>query len=206
MEYKWLKKTNSSKNKKIIIFFNGWGMDEGIIEHLEMSDFDIVMFYDYNFLETDFDFNIIKNYQESYLVAWSMGVMTATFFNVNYTKKIAINGTLKPIDDLYGIPNKIYKLTMKSFSEKGAERFMKNMFKDFADIPIIKREFENQKSELKALAGYKANLDFKYDKIIISSEDKIIPTKNQEAFWGINANIDSGHAPFILFKKWSEIL
>ena len=39
-----------------------------------------------------------------------------------------------------------------------------------------------------------------------ASEDKIIPTKNQTAFWKIQPNIKSGHAPFNQFKKWSELL
>ena len=49
-------------------------------------------------------------------------------------------------------------------------------------------------------------MDFKYDKIFISDNDKIIPTKNQEAFWEKEANLKSGHCPFKVFNKWSELL
>ena len=73
-------------------------------------------------------------------------------------------------------------------------------------VKITNREFENQKSELEALTHYKAKEDFKYDRIILSTEDKIIPTKNQSAFWGIEPNLESGHYPFYHFKKWSELL
>ena len=203
MKYKWL---NRNLNKKIIVFFNGWGMDECVIKHLEYEDYDVLMFYDYNTLETDFDFSSLDVYPQKYLVAWSMGVMTATLFNLDYISKTAINGTLRPIDDKFGIHERIYNLTLKGFSPKGAERFIKSMFKEECELPCPERNFEEQKSELEALTHYQANQSFKYDRIILSSDDKIIPTKNQTAFWNIEPNIISGHAPFNLFKKWGELL
>ncbi len=203
MRYKWLHKYN---NKKVIIFFNGWGMDESVVKHLDNEDFDILMFYDYNTIDTDFDRNELNNYSQKYLVSWSMGVMTATLFDIEYQSKTAINGTLKPIDDRYGIPERIYNLTLKGFSPKGAERFIKSMFYEDCVLPEVKREFENQKSELEALTHYHSDLNFRYDKIIISEYDKIIPAKNQTSFWNIEPNIKSGHAPFICFKKWGELL
>ena len=229
MKYKWLNKKN---NNKLIIFFNGWGMDECVVNHLLTEDYDILMFYDYNSLNTDFDFKSIDIYSQKYLIAWSMGVMIATLFNnVNYDKKIAINGTFKPIDDNYGIPKRIYNLTLKNFSQKGAEKFIKNMFDNsflphpdpllkkrgesseiesefnFSNFLLqLNRDFENQKSELEALTHYEANPNFKYDKVILSSNDKIIPTKNQAAFWNIKPNVEGGHAPFFNFSKWSDLL
>ena len=203
MKYKWL---NKGLNNKLIVFFNGWGMDECVIKHLEYEDYDVLMFYDYNSLETDFDFSSLNIYPQKYLVAWSMGVMTATLFNIDYISKTAINGTLTPINDKFGIPERIYNLTLKGFSPKGAERFIKNMFKEECTLPSPQRSFEEQKSELEALTHYQANQNFKYDRIILSSDDKIIPTKNQTAFWNIEPNITSGHAPFNQFKKWSELL
>lgn len=207
MKYKWLNRKN---NKKLIVFFNGWGMDECVVKHLETEGYDVLMFYDYNSLDTDFDFKNLNIYPKKYLIAWSMGVMTATLFDINYASKTAINGTLKPIDDQFGIPKKIYDLTLKGFSTKGAELFIKNMFNGKFEgvLPAYKpmRDFENQKTELEALTHYQANLDFKYDRVIISSADKIIPTKNQISFWGIEPNIESGHFPFHNFSKWSELL
>ena len=206
MEYKWLNKNN---NQNIIIFFNGWGMDESIVNHLEFDNYDVLMFYNYNTLKTDFKFSLLNIYRKKYLVAWSMGVMTAALFDINYTGKTAINGTLKPIDDEFGIPKRIYNLTLKSFSPASAEKFIKNMFNEntkHIQTCDIKRDFEEQKTELEALTHYEANPEFKYNKIILSSDDKIIPTKNQIAFWKIKPNIQSGHAPFYLYKKWSELL
>lgn len=203
MKYKWL---NNNKNSKLIIFFNGWGMDENIVKHLNPTEFDILMFYDYNSLSTDFDFKILENYIHKYLISWSMGVMVATLFNIDYKKKIAINGTLKPINNEFGIPERIYELTLKNFNENGIKKFISNMFLDSSETVEVCRDFENQKTELAALKNYKSNMNFKYDKVFISKYDKIIPTKNQIAYWGIEPNIESGHAPFKLFKSWEEIL
>ena len=203
MKYKWL---NINQNNKVIVFFNGWGMDESVVHHLEFSDYDILMFYDYNNLDTNFDFNSLDKYKNKSLIAWSMGVMVATLFNQKYTSATAINGTLKPIDNKFGIPQKIYDLTIKGFNEKGAQRFIKSMFNENIELPQISRDIENQKSELSALKNYTANSNFKYNRIILSDNDKIIPTKNQIAFWRIEPNISSGHCPFMLFKKWEELL
>ena len=203
MKYKWL---NINQNNKVIVFFNGWGMDESVVHHLEFSDYDILMFYDYNNLDTNFNFNSLDKYKNKSLIAWSMGVMVATLFNQKYTSATAINGTLKPIDNKFGISQRIYDLTIKGFNEKGAQRFIKSMFNENIELPQISRDIENQKSELSALKNYTANSNFKYNRIILSDNDKIIPTKSQIAFWGIEPNISSGHCPFMLFKKWEELL
>lgn len=202
MKYKWL---NESNNKKLIVFFNGWGMDESVVEHFLFEDFDVLMFYDYNSLDTDFDFELLKKYPDKYLIAWSMGVMVGTLFEIEYISATAINGTLKPIDENFGIHPKIYDLTIKGFNEKGRERFLKTIFNENFQ-PEVSRELEEQKSELSAIKTYSAKEDFKYTKIFISDSDKIIPTKSQTAYWETEANLKGAHCPFDLFTKWSELL
>lgn len=208
MKYKWLAK---KQNKNLIIFFNGWGMDEEVIKHLDSENYDLLMFYDYNVLETDFDFKQLNNYQEKNLVAWSMGVMLATKYTKNLpllTNSVAINGTLAPIDIEFGIHPKIYDLTIKGFNEKGRDRFINSMF-DIQPhaLPLsLNRTIEEQHSELIALKNYQADKTFKYDKVFISDNDKIIPTKSQIKFWGIEPNLNGGHCPFFGFVKWSELL
>lgn len=184
-------------------------MDENAVRHLDTEDYDVVMFYDYNDLETDFDFSALDTYREKNLVAWSMGVMIATNFFSNSLCELsgatAINGTLKPIDTKFGINPKIYDLTIRGFN---SEKFILNMLDkvELADDIKPNREFENQKNELIALKNYSAKEGFEYNKVLISDNDKIIPTKSQYAYWNTEANLKSGHYPFHLFRKWSEIL
>lgn len=202
MKYKWLNKQN---NSKLIIFFNGLGMDENAVKHLNTEDYDVVMFYDYNSLEAHFDFSALNGYAEKNLIAWSMGVMVATNFNFGFQYAVAINGTLKPIDAKCGINPKIYDLTIRGFD---SEKFVLNMLENVELANDIKpsRAFENQKNELIAIKNYSAKEGFEYNKTLISNNDRIIPTKSQCAYWKIEANLNSGHYPFHLFKKWSEIL
>ena len=203
MRYKWL---NEENNSKLIVFFNGWGMDESIVNHLSFDGYDVLMFYDYNTLDTDFDFSFLEKYKEKHLVAWSMGVMIASIFDIKYTSSVAVNGTLKPIDNNFGIPVRIYDLTIRGFTPEGAKKFIRNMYETEPPKLDIKREFSNQKSELEILKTYTANQNFKYTKVIISDNDKIIPTKNQITFWEKEPNIRCGHAVFHLFKNWGELL
>lgn len=203
MKYKWL---NKKENDNVIVFFNGWGMDECVVKHLDFGKHDVIMFYDYNNLETEFDFSLLKSYRIRNLIAWSMGIMTATLFDLKYDNTVAVNGTLKPIDNKFGIPERIYELTIRGFNEQGAEKFIKNMFDKEYQLPPNSRDYENQKSELSALKTYSANTNFKYSKVFISNSDKIIPTKNQTAYWNMEPNLQSGHCPFLQLKKWEELL
>ena len=44
MQYFWLNKTN--KNRKLIVFINGWAMNETPVKHLAYEDFDILVLFD----------------------------------------------------------------------------------------------------------------------------------------------------------------
>ena len=209
MEYKWLNKQN---NKQLILFFNGWGMNEDAVRHLAFDDTDVLILYDYNSLEVDL--SEIKKYSEVNVIAWSMGVMAAGIVLKPIIKEInkitVINGTLKPIDDKYGIPQKIYNLTIQHFSDESAEKFAKNMFENGLSHNFkLRKPMENIKNELVSLQKYADTqevYEFVPTKIYISKKDKIIPPKHQSAFWGIDTNFEGGHYIFDKFKKWSELL
>ena len=38
MQYKWL---NKKENKNLIVFFNGWGMSEKAVSHLDFDGYDV---------------------------------------------------------------------------------------------------------------------------------------------------------------------
>ena len=44
MEYQWLNK--KEENNKLIVFFNGWAMNETPVSHLAFEDYDILMLFD----------------------------------------------------------------------------------------------------------------------------------------------------------------
>lgn len=203
MKYKFFQENN----KNLIIFFNGWGMDELIISHLKRDGFDLLVLYDYN--DLDIEFPNLGNYDKKYIISWSMGVMISTLFYDCFgkiDKYIAINGTPKPIDNKYGIPEKIYKLTLRGFNETSCQKFMERMFDSTPPISkFSNRAFESQKTELANLMGIEGKI-ISFDKAIVSKNDNIIPTKNQLNYWKNPEIIESGHCPFFKYESWSEII
>jgi pimeloyl-[acyl-carrier protein] methyl ester esterase len=211
---------NKKKFDKLILFFNGWSLDENIVNHLTSDKYDVLMFYDYSDLEISQEIlNKINSYDEISVVAWSFGVWACgnviNYFD-NIKNAIAINGTLIPIDNNLGISEKIFNLTLTHLSEENYVRFFKNMFAGTVDLSKIStRSIENKRQELEQIKNLSAskscaqNTKF-FNKVFISTNDKIIPAKNQLNFWGkSNAQIikiDGGHYIFDIFKTWDEII
>lgn len=218
MQFSWLIKNNS---EKLILFFNGWSVDERIVSHLRTSLYDVIMFNDYNNLNLPKDIEL-NHYKEINIIAWSFGVWaSSSFINQlnNLKAAIAINGTLLPVDNNLGIPEKIFSFTLKTLNEKSYIEFFKNMFSEFSDDYFKKlpnRSIEDQEQELRQIhkqskaSTFYTNARF-YTKAIISNQDKIIPTKNQSEFWTKNncnkiIYVDKGHCIFDLFKNWEDII
>ena len=148
MKHIWIRKENT---ESVIVFFCGWGMDKNVVEHLSAQS-DLIMFYDYRNLDCDETvFDDIKRYKIKYLVGWSMGVMVGSIFSKKlgpFKKSVAINGTLRPIDDKYGIVKAVYILMVKGFGEISKIKFLENMFKSAYELEKIKppaRELEDQR-------------------------------------------------------------
>lgn len=208
MQYKWLNKKN---NKKLIVFFNGWGMDEKVVEHLYFDDFDVLTFYDYTSFEiASFDFT---SYENKILVAWSMGVFVCNYFYEkfkNFNKFIAINGTQKPIDDIYGIPTAIYNLTVDNFNELSCSKFMKKISTTVDLKCYSSRTIEELRQELISIRDLKVEKYLQFDKAILSVKDRIFPFKNMQKYWLEKIvkieEIENAHYIFDEYKKWSDLL
>lgn len=215
MQYHWLNKQN---NDKLIIFFGGWSFDYKPFEFLKCDDFDVLMFYGYNTIEMPLN---AGRYNETYLIAWSMGVFAAYFLKdilPEFTKKIAVNGTPFPVHNELGIPEKPFLLTLRHAKTGLEGKFYQNIFSDSKEYERymnnpVERSIENRENELKSLYKLiqKTNISYEkfYDKALISSNDKIIPTNNQINFWSQQTPyeiIESGHFPYYNFISWNEIL
>ncbi len=212
MQHLWLNKKEN--NKKLIVFFNGWAMNETSVKHLKNDDFDVLILFDYRNLEFDFSQFDFKKYEKKYLICWSMGVYVVNLFKkyfVDFNKKIAINGTTKMIDNNFGIPKRIYQLTIRLFSEDSCDKFIENMFSEGLINPNIKitRTLKELKEELVFIQNLELKEELNFDLAIISNNDKIAPTRNQIAFWENKTQIrkiDKTHYPFDNFEKWSDLL
>ena len=208
MQYKWLNKQN---NKNLIVFFNGWGMDENIVNNLDSENYDVLTFFDYRTFEVpNIDFS---KYEKKYLIAWSMGVFVCNYFYEKlekFNRYIAINGTLKPIDDDFGIPIKAYNLTIDNFNELTCSKFMKKISSVIDLKNYCTRNIEELKQELIAIRDLQLNKFFNFNKAIISKNDRIFPYKNMLSFWeNTNASItelDASHYIFDKYNKWSDLI
>lgn len=208
MQYKWLNKQN---NKNLIVFFNGWGMDEKIVSHLQFDNYDVLTFHDYRtFEKIDFDFS---SYDKKVLIAWSMGVYVCNYFYEqfkNFDKFIAVNGTQKPIDDNYGIPKMIYNLTVDNFNELSCSKFMKKISTTVNLKDYCSRNLDELKQELISIRDLKAETLFNFNKAILSEKDRIFPYKNMLHFWHEKnievVELESGHYIFDMYKSWSDLL
>lgn len=203
MKYQWLSKKNSLCHPcDLIVFFNGWGMDEGVVSHLDCLGFDVLMLYDYrDYTMPFFDFSM---YAKKYLVAWSMGVALSSCMHLDFIQKIAFNGTQKPIDNRYGIPKKMYALTIKHFNAGNRKKFMEK-----AGIQQnSSRSDAELKEELIAIQNFVPDKLHIFDKVYISVHDTIFTPQNQVNYWQNCTKIvkmDSYHYPFFHFHYWSDI-
>jgi len=212
MQFDWINK--KEENNELILLFNGWGMNKTAIEHLDCLNYDVLEINDYTNLKfnfSQFDFN---KYLKKYLVCWSMGVYVANLFAEylnDFDKRVAINGTSRMIDDNFGIPERIYQITIRLFSEDSCDKFIKNMFCDGAINSNIKitRTLEELKNELISIQTLKLKEELRFDLAIVSDNDRIVPTKNQINFWSNKTEIkkiSASHYPFDNYKKWSDLL
>jgi len=203
----------------LLVFCNGWGMDGRPFQPLASRNFDVLNCYD--FRETDIDAvrPWILGYRERVLVSWSMGVWGGQQLfgecSELFGRTIAVNGTLCPVDDRYGIPEKLFAGTLVGWSETARQKFYRRLC---GSKTIERRFLEHQPSRLlpdqrQELAYYLEATDCGkkeqsiYREVVIAERDRIVPTSNQLAFWGERATIlADGHFPFYRWQCWDDLL
>lgn len=215
MQHFWIKHTNS---KNILIFFAGWAMDEKCVSQIAQPQNDAIVFFDYNNLSCNVD---LSSYQQTTIVAWSMGVLCAEHFmtqnNIKPTRLIAIAGTGCPVDQSLGIDPNTCMSTYTNLTERTLKKFQMRMCggsKQFALVEHLmpSRNIENQKSELFSIMQLaKQNIKhYQWDKAFVTTNDLIFSPQNQRQYWQQYANqtieIDSYHFPFSAINQWNQLI
>lgn len=200
----------------------GWGCDELPFLKIKSEEYDVLMCYDYRDLSQVQKLKEeLKAYQECHLIAWSLGVFVSALLFKNdsnlFTSRLAINGSLSPIDAEQGIPPVIFQGTLNSLNEKGRDKFFMRMCGGRTDYASFmehqpQRLVEEQKEELICLQ----NMILKqpvtwdiFDKVLLSFRDMIFPFKNLEKAWENKTDklvIDLPHFCFYHLGNWDEIL
>lgn len=212
-------KQKDKQAERLLIFFAGWSAAPELFTRLKTGDDrDVMLCYDYR--EMAFE-ERLSAYKEIDVVAWSMGVRMAEYVLADrYTigTAIAINGTSRPVDDAYGIPEKIFKGTLDNLTAEGLKRFNRRMcgsreiLAEYEAYPS--RPLEEVQEELAAIYHRVARpadteeSPFPWTRAIIGSDDRIFPAANQHAWWDSRCRvteIDAPHYPFYLWKQWNEL-
>jgi len=188
---------------RLTVFFSGWATDEGLMEALFPSKDgasvlpdgggDILLCYGHQ----DYVLNkkLFEYYSRIRLVAWSLGVWASEFAcgaeDLHFEECIAVNGTVFPVDDSFGIPLAVYKGTLDNLNERNLYKFRMRMcggkenYERFMTC-APKRTMEDIKEELESILLRSRAVNWahnKWDKAIVCSSDAIFPPQNQIAGW-----------------------
>ena len=212
---------NHNKNSLILFFFFFY-TDANCFIEFDNGKSDILFVYDYSDMENNpieyFDF---LNYTQVSVIAYSYGVWALNYvYNQDLLPQIhsscAISGTFCPVDNDYGVNEKVYELMARSLNSDTIEKFEQKMALGASSPLNIKRanrKIENLADELLNIrmvskhTWFKKN--FNFDKVILTKKDRIFPYSSQANFWATHKNkleLECGHFPFFEFRDFDEIL
>lgn len=207
----------------LIVFLQGWGLTPQYIENINKTDCDVVCYYEHQNLEFKKIANLdFSKYDKKILVAFSLGVYAASLLPENvfnlFDEKIAINGTEKPVDNIFGIPENIFKATLNNLNVNSLEKFNFRMCgskTDFENFKLIEnsRSFSSISDELSFFYRLTCRKDSykpkNWTKVIVGSNDLIFSALNQKKYWqSKNVEIKEISAPHFIFSKinsWDEV-
>ena len=170
-------------SESLVVFFAGWGTGPKLVEGLVMPC-DFMCVWDYS--SHDFDFQSITGYKNVYVVAWSFGVVAATYVmqqeRLPIVLTLAICGTQYPVDNERGIPEAIFDATRNSLSISSLNKFYRRLCVDrehFAQLQsrLDEPNIESLENQLGMVAGMPIE-PMAWDKVIVARHDRIFPLEN----------------------------
>lgn len=205
MEIRWLKQ---NKAADVIVVFGGWAVGPDVFAHLAGPQ-DLLFASDYRNLDAELP--DLSGYQSVTLVAWSFGVAAYAHWQKDRTdpfdRKIAVNGTLAPVDEARGIPPAVLAKTAEGLSEQSFAQFLRRTFN--APQPPRSIDVEARRAELHAVAARGAAPAVTFDQVWLSGRDRIFPPVNQHRAW-VGATLrelpTAAHAPFDQFDSWKGVI
>ncbi len=225
MKTAWIRNEGA---EELLLFFNGWGMDRRIGDHLLAEslpggfDADLLLCYDYRTLEAEPRFmSEASRYGRITVIAWSFGVWAAQHVELPpIERSIAINGTLYPVNAERGINPRVFQATLATWSEKNRTRFNRRMCCSDEALALFcsispDRSTEDQQQELEQLQehflaeGPAGGAAWRYDHTIIGGRDLVFPAGQQCCAWRGHRQTmitDMPHFPFFHFRNLQEVL
>lgn len=195
-------------NPRLILIFAGWGTDWRPFGDLYVPGYDIAVVWDYK--ELTFSWKSFLRYDEICLVAWSFGVFVASTtiheIEPRITLRVAVNGTLTPLDEYCGTSPSTWRRLENTLSPSVWRRFLQSccgsaeQFEWLCDR-MPRRTLADIREELKALETHTIfhveQIDA-WDIAVVGAHDSLFPVASQLNAWRGRATvrvIDSGHLP-----------
>lgn len=215
MQIEWI--LGAPNNTQLIIYFAGWGTSPELVKAWEIPQgYDLLLIWDYRTLTLNVD---VSQYSKLHLVAWSMGVWAAEQLvaRLNFSSAVAINGTPVLVDDQQGIPEVIFQGTLNGFNEMTRSKFDRRMCGNHELLAqyhaVARRSTDEVSAELVAVAEQLASAKkpkIAWQKALISKQDHIFPTVNQQYYWQQQDNVaivllDGPHFVFPLLDGWMAL-
>ena len=168
-------------------------MDDTPFRHLHREGYDIAVVWDYRNLNIDWSFT--APYCEICVIAWSLGVYASSIstygIDERITRRVAVNGTLWPVDRLRGIPEEVFAGTHDSLDSRQLRKFYRRMcgsaelFADFCQH-MPERPVDELRQELEAfypLPLLQHSPVRRWDVAVTGTDDAIFPAVNQWRAW-----------------------
>ncbi|MDE6811482.1 MAG: DUF452 family protein [Muribaculaceae bacterium] len=184
------------KTHRLILIFAGWSTTPSFYQGLHSDGWDIAVVWNYSSLELDTSF--IDNYNTVFIIGWSLGVAAAAHAASTSLppEKIgaafAVNGTLLPSDDRFGIPCSIYEATRAGLNARNLLKFTGRMGYNPKDTinpeatgkeDISNSDYDELAHELEIIRDKASSGDLPWKRIYISEGDRIFPPENMIEFW-----------------------
>jgi len=205
MKQYYLRQSNSDR---LLLIFAGWATDERLFssfKYYERCDVCVVS----NYVDYDFDLELLERYKSIRVFAWSLGVFMAEVLlhhtSLPIEKVVALNGTLMPVDDEKGIPKAIYEGTSKNLTDASLFKFFRRMCgattnKDLllgfrSDLPLVTLK---QSLDFVEDLSLKKKFDAKdtiFNSVVLGTKDGIFPMVNMMHGWEGFTNLQFIDAP-----------
>ena len=205
MQQQWLKCQSGAT--ELIVVFGGWAIGPSVFAHLT-TDADILYLNEYSTL--DYALPDLSAYKSRTLVAWSFGVASYGHWQQDhhdpFTRKIALNGSMSPVDRRTGIAPKIMQQTIDTLSQDSFQTFLNRCFN--TPQPPHPIDVPARRAELIAIqARGSANKKLSWDRVWISGQDRIFSAANMARAWPDATLLpDAAHVPFSTWTSWHEVL
>lgn len=155
----------SENSKRLVLIFTGWGYELNRLGDQFPKGYDVMAVKDYSSFHIDW--SCVNKYSEICLFAFSTGVYVASqttqAIEHKITLRVAVNGTLHPVDNRLGIPE--------------------NDFFSKIDSPNTPDSFRRENEAIYDRTILDTPSDLKWDYAVIGRGKDVFPRQNQIRAW-----------------------